>query len=395
GDGDADLVLGIAGQNRLYVNSGSGAFTDLTAGRLPAINDNTRSIALGDIDGDGDFDLIVGNHNQQARLLQNNGLGTFADITATNLPVLSGPVPSVAFGDVDGDLDLDLVVGIYYQQSRLLLNNGSGTFVDATATNMPGGIDLSYAVALGDVDGDGDLDLVVGNYYYGGAQNRLLLNNGSGAFTDVTGSNMPGVLDPTFAIALGDVDGDGDLDLVAGNYYYYGSRNRLLLNNGGGTFSDVTAAAMPPVEDATYAVALTDVDGDGDPDLVVGNGGEDALYLNLHAQIHTPFVLRPGHPFEIVSYVRNSPIGAVDAALPFLSLTRVSIPVPPWGTLGATPDAPLGFFPIPQATGFASFTWNVPNIPAFAGLQVYAQALIVRSTGGGQLTNLGCDEMMR
>lgn len=104
------------------------------------------------------------------------------------MPIESFATASLVLGDVDGDGDLDLFVGHTYSnytagQSRLYLNGGSGTFTDATASRMPvGGYDIS-SLAMGDVDGDGDLDLVLGNRYQ---PSRLYLNNGSGTFSDAT-----------------------------------------------------------------------------------------------------------------------------------------------------------------------------------------------------------------
>ena len=99
----------------------------------------------------------------------------------------------------------------------------------------------------------------------------------------------------TLAVALGDVDGDGDNDLVFGNAWDL--QNRLYLNDGTGTFTDATAARMRLVSDDTEAVALGDVDGDGDPDLVSGNRGQNRLYLNLHRQLDTPSLAIPSRTF--------------------------------------------------------------------------------------------------
>src|SRR6185436_3040650 len=110
---DLDLVLGNTGsppggQSRLYLNNGTGTFTDATASRMPVGIYSTRSLALGDVDGDGDLDLVVGNDNEQSRLYLNNGTGTFTDATASRMPVGNYWTSSLALGDVDRDGDLDL-----------------------------------------------------------------------------------------------------------------------------------------------------------------------------------------------------------------------------------------------------------------------------------------------
>ncbi|HET6202174.1 MAG TPA: FG-GAP-like repeat-containing protein [Planctomycetota bacterium] len=293
GDGDLDAFLGIGGlgQVRLYSNGGTGIFTDVTATSLPFLVANTGALALGDVDGDGDLDAFLAAYGQQDRLYLNGGTGIFADATATNLPAQVGYTQAVALGDVDGDGDLDAFLGAYAQQSRLYLNGGGGAFTDVTATNLPALVEDTYVVALGDVDGDGDLDAFLGSYAVpSGAQNRLHLNGGSGIFTEVTATNLPARLDTTLGVALGDVDGDGDLDAFVANN---GRQNRIDLNDGGGVFTDVTGTGLPaPVED-TEAVALGDVDGDGDLDALVGNStasgpaAPDRLYLNGGAGVFT------------------------------------------------------------------------------------------------------------
>ncbi|MCA8965690.1 MAG: VCBS repeat-containing protein, partial [Planctomycetes bacterium] len=118
-------------------------------------------------------------------------------------------------------------------------------FEELPRTGGAGAGDYTHALALGDVDGDGDLDLVVGNSgFLGGGQTRLYFNDGAGRFSDETATRLPVDHQITRAVALGDVDGDGDLDLVIGNSPIYGTvtgQNRPYLNDGTGTFSDVTA----------------------------------------------------------------------------------------------------------------------------------------------------------
>jgi len=272
GDGDLDAFFGNAEyqQNQLYVNDGNGVFTNATAQIPEDIPENwgyTLAVALGDVDGDGDLDAFIGNVGQN-RLYLNDGDGVFTDATA-QIPEDSDYTESVALGDVDGDGDLDAFLG-RYGQNGLYLNDGSGVFTDATS-QIPTDSHWTLSVSLGDVDGDGDLDAFLGN--------RLYLNDGNGLFTDAT-SQIPADSDDTFAVALGDVDGDGDLDAFLGKW----GQNRLYLNDGGGVFTDATSQ-IPTDSDETSAVALGDLDGDGDLDAFLGNGDWDhgqqnRLYMN-------------------------------------------------------------------------------------------------------------------
>ncbi len=275
GDGDLDAYVGNTPQNRLYLNGGTGGFTDVTATNLPLLFTQTQAVAMGDLDGDGDLDAFVGNVGQN-RLYRNGGGGTgaFTDVTATNLPAQLGNTTAVALGDVDGDGDLDVLLGSYTQNRLYLNNSGTGTFTDATF-QLPAMVAATWAVALGDVDGDGDLDALIGNFESPGTPNRLFLNNGFGLFTDAT-PQLPVMFDDTQAVTFGDLDGDGDLDAFVGNFE---QQNRLLVNNGSGVFVDATGQ-LPAHQDETLHVALGDVDGDGDLDALIGNNRQDRLYLN-------------------------------------------------------------------------------------------------------------------
>ncbi|MCI0586464.1 MAG: VCBS repeat-containing protein [Planctomycetes bacterium] len=382
GDGDLDaflgnaMALGAPAGQRLYLNAGTGVFALGPPGSLPPSTDNTTAVALGDVDGDGDLDAFLGmgrvGIGQPERLYFNGGTGTFTDATATNLPALPGNLTgAVALGDVDGDGDLDALVA-NAGQDQLYLNGGAGVFVDATGTNLPVESEFSRSLALGDVDGDGDLDAFAGNSDFNplGQQNRLYLNGGAGVFSDATPTNLPSLLDVTRDVALGDVDEDGDLDAFVGNLF---GQSRLLLNAGTGAFSDITASDMPASLDQTDAVALGDLDGDGDLDAFLGGSvGVNRIYVNRTRQLGRRGVPRAGKPLtlDLQGPVNGTWLLAAAAA-------PGNLPLPPFGTLRlelSTLFIVAGGGLDPQ--GRVEVSLVVPANPVLVGASLYWQAVV-------------------
>ncbi len=383
GDGDLDALIGNAGQSRLHLNDGTGGFLDATA-QIPAISADTRALALGDVDGDAALDAVLGNAGQ-SRLYLNDGAGVFRDATS-QVPAISADTRALALGDLDGDGDLDALIGDSGQQERLYLNGGAGVFADASA-QFPASNDDTRSLVLADVDGDGDLDAWAGNATFGlpSSAIRLYLNDGTATFV-VASSQLPPTSGATHALAPGDVDEDGDLDAFAGNGILGplpgSARDVLLLNDGSGAFSDATSL-FPAIPDETRALALGDVDGDGDLDAVVGNYEQSSRLpvFNLTRQLAWRGIPRIGKPLILDLY--GPTLGAWFLGFSF---GTANLPIPPLGTLRLAP-ASLSFLlgGLFDGQGRAAVTVPVPANPAFVGVPVYWQAVVV---GPARFTNL-------
>ncbi len=284
GDGDLDLLFANDGQERLYINDGSGVFSS-SATPFPSFFSNfTAKVLLGDVDGDGDLDVLSANSSEQHRLYRNDGGTVFADVTFL-LPANPSAPTALAFGDLDGDGDLDLLgPGLLY------LNNGAGFFSNASG-QVPPPTSPTRALALGDLDADGDLDGLIGGFAVVfplgvfAVPLAVVENDGAAVFTQTT---LPVAARAT-SLALGDLEGDGDLDALvgtqgsSGKFFQNLGQNLVALNDGAGGFSSVpTSLDAPP--STTFGVALGDLDGDGDLDGVVGNihleGQTNQVYLN-------------------------------------------------------------------------------------------------------------------
>jgi hypothetical protein len=241
-----------------------------------------------DLDADTDQDLIVAQQGPQeepatlvpVEVLENDGSGTFFQNTALRLDETLMVTPfRTRAADFDGDGRLDLLIpasGLDIdpysgEQNRLFLQSQAGKLVDVTVANYPPDPNgFSHGVAVGDYDGDGDLDIFETDVTFGG---RILVNDGSGSFQlDVTG--LPAdVADPFFgaiAVDAGDIDRDGDLDIVV--FMGTGSQT-VLLNNGKGLFTHAPADTLPPPnlapDERGLVVRIEDFDLDGWPDLMV------------------------------------------------------------------------------------------------------------------------------
>jgi len=234
----------------------------------------------------------------------------------------------VAAGDFDEDGHVDLVIGRTTGNIHFVKGNGDGTFATATQYAWKQAFFNAWAFAAGDVNGDGNLDVIWGAsanspgtapYVTNDGEVRAFLGNGDGTFIQNSysvsgvlhnsGTLLSDIGTDAGSLAVGDVDGDGDIDVVAGALDATNTKVKLLRNDGGMTFgvveliSESTSCSptttpcsqiyFPAVstQNSPWGLALGDVDGDGDLDLWVG---DRALYVYLYLNDGTgTFTLRP------------------------------------------------------------------------------------------------------
>jgi hypothetical protein len=286
GDGDLDIALGnFSGTpSRIYLNAGDGITYEMQD--ISTDRNQTDYIVLADVDNDGDLDAITANHGQRNRIYRNTGdpLRPFgaAGVAGTDLVPFSLNTQALAAGDINNDGWVDFVSLNEDQQNRVHLNDQTGNFGTGAGTTTSG-LDHTQHGALGDLNGDGLLDLVVGNTQDEGqpsVPSKVYLNDG----TEIdgylrTGTPLGGANGPFYGrtVVLEDADNDGDLDIflsTAGPLEMPTEENFLFLNDGFGTFDAGTPLGM---EKGNHnGLAVGDVDNDGDVDVVSGNEIRDA-----------------------------------------------------------------------------------------------------------------------
>jgi len=277
-DGNVDLVQAGAFSTvlsgRVWLGNGDGTFTphaELSTGHF-----SERGVALGDVDGDGDLDIaVLSGSGQDAQpnavaVFLNNGNGTFA---APNL-VIARAQANLAWGDVDGDNDLDIFTTTrafpFDDFVSVLLNDGHGTFsdpIESSLVEFPAG----FSPALGDVNEDGRLDAVITTPRGVG----VLLGQGNGAF--VPGASFT-ISESAGPPRRGDVNGeDGNLDIAIAAH----NPDRVLVFVGSGTGQFVEHAQFSGGP-FPFGLALGDMNRDGDLDYVVTNLFESSVAVRLN-----------------------------------------------------------------------------------------------------------------
>ncbi len=272
GDGDVDAVVGNVGlnstgaANQLYLNSG--AALDQAPVALGTDSRRTRGIVMGDLDRDGDLDVVAGNFQQRNTFYLNDGAGNFS--AGSDVATRSGGTWRVHLADVDGDSDLDIIESMsddrnYLYVNLFIENGGSVSFAEGeriTTENF-----TTRSLALGDIDNDGDTDFISGDQ--NSANHIYRWFDGSFRARGEVFANT----NTTFAVSLADVNGDGWLDLVEGNA---GAATQIYFNQGAanpGFFNAPVALADSNALHTTVSLITRDFDRDGDIDVLEGNNG--------------------------------------------------------------------------------------------------------------------------
>jgi len=356
-DGDGDLDLFFVGLNEVALNDGSGVFA--LAGACIASTRDAYDTALGDLDGDGDLDAYVGRRHNRGNcdpipcydprldvLLLNDGTGCFHDASAL-LPQDPRVTSAVDLADLDGVGDVDVITN----GPRLLLNSGGGAFVDAS--DRIAGIAPASDVVAGDLDGDGALDL-----YFGGQPDFVLWNDGTAHFP--VASTSPGT---GSHIALGDLDLDGDLDVIesmVGCPPFWGS-HVLVLANDGSTFRVVSSTPGGPPS------RLGDVDGDGDLDYSDGT----RVVFNLRRSLAQRGLARLGRDLALELH------GSRNGGALLVAASALAPAATPFGLRQIALDARLFARQVAlDGEGRAEAHFTVPGDATLIGTTLHWQALI-------------------
>ncbi len=311
GDGDLDLLLGglEGGPTKLMANDGTGNFTDVSVGSGfdLASAEHTISMALGDYDSDGDLDVLMAHWGtprdptvpgETETLWRNDstpGAMSFSPVSVTSgvAGLLAFDLPqgvlgpnfdytfAPGFADIDGDRDLDILMVSDFRGSKVLINNGNGTF---TSANFVPDDENGMGAAIGDFDNDGDFDWFVSSIN----GNRLFENLGGASFSRNAASGVePGGWG--WGSCFADFNADGWLDIYQTNGWeagkdasasnYVNDVTRLWMNGGDGTFADAAQVSAIAETDQGRGVVCDDFDNDGDVDaLLLTAEPTDAVY---------------------------------------------------------------------------------------------------------------------
>jgi hypothetical protein len=341
GDGIPDLVVAndkTAGTVSVLLGNGDGSFQ---APYTYAVGPSPRAVTLADLTGNGILDVITGDQgsgNSTVSVLLGNGDGTFQAASAHNVPY---SVAGVAVGDFNGDGIPDLVTANIGSGNagtlNILLGNGDGTFQTGQSYGVG---EKCHVVAVGDLTGNGILDLVTANQF--SHTISVLLGNGNGTFHNPVNYEVGGGSNNPWGVALTDVNRDGILDVVASGFLGTVS---LFLGNGDGTFQPATLIAKAATE---YSIAAADFTGDGYPDLVT-TASDGAYVMRNDGDWPTTRAGAPG------AAARQAPVQPL--------MLAAGLPDKPFPMGGAEVEPPLSRLPVSWAPGKPEELGEAVSVP--------------------------------
>ena len=289
-DGDRDVyITSLYDKNMLYEQKRFLKFREIAKKAGVDAGQSRSNVGIwGDVDNDGDVDLFVTNEDKTNMLFFNNGVGRFQNLTSAAKLKSQRGGKGATFGDIDLDGDLDLVVPNFGIPNRIYCNEGihRGTgivyFKDVTDACLPQYVDTltkSTSACLTDFDNDGDLDLYITNLV---STNRLYENDGTGYFTDIT--IAAGLSDScsSNSACFFDADNDGDLDLFLANR----GRNLFFKNIGRKKFLNDNDIFQINREEHSTGIACGDPDNDGDIDCYLANDDKSSFYYKNQINNH-------------------------------------------------------------------------------------------------------------
>jgi hypothetical protein len=278
-DGDIDLFVPNAKDvpDQLYRNLGNGLFEEIASDAGVDSLERNRAALWFDYDGDNLLDLVVAGDCYQSvavppcpdvsplRLYRQTSVAVFEDVTVS-AGIVDGLIPTVdshrgglAAGDINNDGWLDLLIGLWYGEAVIFVNDGDGTFTRATGTGIDGLLENHWQPVMFDIDGDGWLDIVYAIDYLA---NRLWINQRDGTFLDqATVYSVDNAMND-MGVTLGDYDNDGDLDIYVTNIFSDTTYNVLYRNHTASLGYFIEVATALGVDDGSWGWGATFFDAD-------------------------------------------------------------------------------------------------------------------------------------